>query len=92
MWSILYFSVARLCIRAPISRWLKKILMSESPFTLDILELGIQNHIEKMLEFYSSISKMKTTAIRHSNIYGPYDKLTLRGVMFLGLQFQGHVG
>ncbi len=31
-------------------------------------------YIEKMLEFYSSISDMKTTAIRHSNIYGPFDK------------------
>lgn len=31
-------------------------------------------YIEKMLEFFSEISGMKTTAIRHSNIYGPYDK------------------
>ena len=31
-------------------------------------------YIERMLEFYSKISNMKTTAIRHSNIYGPYDK------------------
>lgn len=31
-------------------------------------------YIEKMLEFFSSISGMKTTAIRHSNIYGPHDK------------------
>lgn len=31
-------------------------------------------YIEKMLEFFSSISDMKTTAIRHSNIYGPHDK------------------
>lgn len=31
-------------------------------------------YIEKMLEFFSNISEMKTTAIRHSNIYGPYDK------------------
>jgi GDP-L-fucose synthase len=31
-------------------------------------------YIEKMLEFYSNISNMKTTAIRHSNIYGPHDK------------------
>tara|TARA_Y100000991_G_scaffold215488_1_gene206105 strand:+ start:2384 stop:3364 length:981 start_codon:yes stop_codon:yes gene_type:complete len=38
---------------------------------------GVANtkiYIEKMLEFYSRISSMKTTAIRHSNIYGPYDK------------------
>ena len=31
-------------------------------------------YIEKMLEFFSSISGMKTTAIRHSNVYGPFDK------------------
>jgi GDP-L-fucose synthase len=39
--------------------------------------IGVGNtkiYIEKMLEFFSSISNMKTTAIRHSNIYGPYDK------------------
>ena len=38
---------------------------------------GVANtkiYIEKMLDFYSRISDMKTTAIRHSNIYGPYDK------------------
>ena len=38
---------------------------------------GVANtklYIEKMLEFYSRISSMKTTAIRHSNIYGPHDK------------------
>jgi len=34
-------------------------------------------YIEKMLEFYSMISSMKTTAIRHSNIYGPFDKYDL---------------
>ena len=31
-------------------------------------------YIERMLEFYSKISDMKTTAIRHSNIYGQHDK------------------
>lgn len=34
-------------------------------------------YIEKMLEFFSSISELKTTAIRHSNIYGPHDKFDL---------------
>ncbi|MEB3212563.1 MAG: NAD(P)-dependent oxidoreductase [Leptolyngbyaceae bacterium] len=34
-------------------------------------------YIEKMLEFFSSISELRTTAIRHSNIYGPYDKYDL---------------
>lgn len=41
---------------------------------------GIANtkiYIEKMLEFYSKISTMKTTAIRHSNIFGPFDKYDL---------------
>tara|TARA_Y100000991_G_scaffold65664_1_gene49111 strand:- start:4146 stop:5132 length:987 start_codon:yes stop_codon:yes gene_type:complete len=38
---------------------------------------GVANtkiYIEQMLDFYSRISPMKTTAIRHSNIYGPHDK------------------
>jgi len=32
---------------------------------------------EKMCEFYSSIGKTKFTVIRHSNIYGPFDKFDL---------------
>jgi len=32
---------------------------------------------EKMCEFYSSLGSTKFTAIRHSNIYGPYDKFDL---------------
>ena len=35
-------------------------------------------YIERMLEFYSSTSAMMTTAIRHSNIYGPFDKYDLK--------------
>lgn len=34
-------------------------------------------YIEKMCEFYSGISSTRYTAIRHSNIYGPYDKYEL---------------
>tara|TARA_Y100000590_G_scaffold470507_1_gene665830 strand:+ start:6624 stop:7613 length:990 start_codon:yes stop_codon:yes gene_type:complete len=34
-------------------------------------------YIEKMCEFYSQISDTKFTAIRHSNIFGPYDKYDL---------------
>ena len=34
-------------------------------------------YLEKMCEFYSSISDIKFTAIRHSNIYGPHDKYDL---------------
>lgn len=34
-------------------------------------------YIEKMCEFYSRIGNTKYTAVRHSNIYGPYDKFDL---------------
>lgn len=34
-------------------------------------------YIEKMCEFYSRIGPTQYTAIRHSNIYGPYDKFDL---------------
>jgi nucleoside-diphosphate-sugar epimerase len=34
-------------------------------------------YIEKMAEFYSRIGNTKYTVIRHSNIYGPYDKFDL---------------
>ena len=34
-------------------------------------------YIEKMCEFYSRISDTKFTVLRHSNIYGPYDKFDL---------------
>lgn len=34
-------------------------------------------YLEKMCEFYSKFSKTKFTVIRHSNIYGPYDKFEL---------------
>ena len=34
-------------------------------------------YAEKMCEFYSRIGTTKYTAIRHSNIYGPYDKFDL---------------
>jgi len=34
-------------------------------------------YIEKLCEFYSRISDTKYTVIRHSNIYGPYDKFDL---------------
>ena len=48
---------------------------------------GVANtkiYIEKMLEFYSKNSDMKTTAIRHSNIYGPHDKYELGKSHFFG--------
>lgn len=34
-------------------------------------------YIEKMCEFYSKLGNTKFTVIRHSNIYGPYDKYDL---------------
>ncbi len=34
-------------------------------------------YIEKMCEFFASIGDTKFTAIRHSNIYGPFDKYDL---------------
>ncbi|MBV8939529.1 MAG: NAD-dependent epimerase/dehydratase family protein [Alphaproteobacteria bacterium] len=34
-------------------------------------------YVEKMCEFFAGISDTKFTAIRHSNIYGPYDKFDL---------------
>lgn len=34
-------------------------------------------YIEKIAEFYSSLGRTKHTIIRHSNIYGPYDKYDL---------------
>lgn len=34
-------------------------------------------YLEKICEFYSRISSTRYTAIRHSNIYGPYDKYDL---------------
>lgn len=34
-------------------------------------------YLEKMCEFYSGLGNTKFTAIRHSNVYGPYDKYDL---------------
>lgn len=34
-------------------------------------------YMEKMTEFFSKISNTKYTVIRHSNLYGPYDKYDL---------------
>lgn len=35
-------------------------------------------YFEKMCEFYSRLGSVKFTAIRHSNVYGPYDKYDLQ--------------
>lgn len=34
-------------------------------------------YIEKMCQFYSQLGRTKYTVIRHSNVYGPYDKFDL---------------
>lgn len=41
-------------------------------------------YLEKICEFFSRISKTKYTAIRHSNIYGPFDKYDLEHSHVLG--------
>lgn len=41
-------------------------------------------YIEKMCDFYSRIGETKFTAIRHSNIYGAYDKFDLERSHFFG--------
>jgi len=41
-------------------------------------------YIEKMCEFFADIGETKFTAIRHSNIYGPYDKFDLERSHFFG--------
>ena len=41
-------------------------------------------YVEKMCKFYSEISNTKYTCIRHSNIYGPYDKYDLNKSHFFG--------
>jgi len=41
-------------------------------------------YIEKMCEFYSTIGDTKYTVLRHSNIYGPYDKFDLNKSHVLG--------
>lgn len=48
---------------------------------------GVANtklYIEKMCEFFSKISKTKYTCIRHSNIYGQFDKFDLNKSHFFG--------
>jgi GDP-L-fucose synthase len=47
---------------------------------------GVANtklYFEKICKFYSSISKTKFSVLRHSNIYGPYDKFNLEKGHFL---------
>lgn len=41
-------------------------------------------YLEKMCDFYSRLGTTKFTAIRHSNIYGPFDKYDLKRSHFFG--------
>ena len=41
-------------------------------------------YFEKMCEFYSRLGRGKYTAIRHSNVYGPYDKYDLQKAHVFG--------
>ncbi len=64
----------------------KKIKESQKIEKIYPKYFGVANtkiYIEKMCEFYSRISTTKFTIIRHSNIYGPFDKFDLaRSHMF----------
>lgn len=41
-------------------------------------------YVEKLCEFYSKISETKFTVIRHSNVYGPWDKYDLNKSHVMG--------
>ncbi len=59
----------------------------DANFPLHPRYFGVGNtklYLEKMCEFFAGISNTKFTAIRHSNIYGPYDKFDLERSHFFG--------
>lgn len=63
--------------------------VSESDFNYQITDkyFGVgwtKVYLEKTCEFFSRISKTKYTAIRHSNIYGPFDKYDLEHSHVMG--------
>lgn len=67
----------------------KKTPVKEQDFNSEISDkyFGVgwtKVYLEKMCEFYSKLGNTKYTAIRHSNIYGPYDKYDLEKSHFLG--------
>ena len=45
-------------------------------------------YTENLCKYYSKTSKIKFTALRHSNIYGPYDKFFTEKSHFLAALFQ----
>ncbi len=63
--------------------------VKEEDFNYEIIDkyFGVgwtKVYLEKMCEFYSKIGDTKYTAIRHSNIYGPFDKYDLDKSHFFG--------
>ncbi len=67
----------------------KKGRVKEEDFNYEITDkyFGVgwtKVYLEKMCEFYSRIGNTKYTAIRHSNIYGPFDKYDLDKSHFFG--------
>jgi len=67
----------------------KKTPVKESDFNFEITDkyFGVgwtKVYLEKMCEFYSRLGNTKYTAIRHSNMYGPYDKYDLEKSHFFG--------
>ena len=67
----------------------KKTPVREQDFNYEITDkyFGVgwtKVYLEKMCEFYSKIGDTKYTAIRHSNIYGPFDKYDLDKSHFFG--------
>ena len=67
-----------------------KKYLTETQFNYDKIfpsYYGVANtklYIEKMCSFYSSISDIKFSIVRHSNIYGPYDKFDTEKSHFIG--------
>ena len=48
---------------------------------------GVANtklYVEKLCEFYAEMNRVKFSVIRHSNIFGPYDKFDLEKSHFFG--------
>lgn len=57
--------------------------LSEEEIELTNIYAWIKVFAEQLCQFYSKLGRTKYTAIRHSNIYGPYDKFDLnRGHVF----------
>ena len=59
----------------------------QKPYEIIDKYFGVGNtklYIENMCKFYSRISKTNFTIIRHSNIYGKYDKYDLSNSHFFG--------